>query len=125
MAKRKNPLKDIDDFLKQESTSFVSPEKISTKKKSKTETAEPEGINTEDTTAVTAQVSTESILADLEKLASKEGANFRKTLYHIITQSVSSMEKPTAEDKMLINTLLFIEDKDNWKENIRNYWKQH
>ena len=35
MAKRKNPLKDIDAFLKQESTSFVDPEKISSKKEKK------------------------------------------------------------------------------------------
>ncbi|MBL6448185.1 hypothetical protein JMN32_17835 [Fulvivirga sp. 29W222] len=125
MAKRKNPLKDIDAFLKQESTSFVNPEEISPKKRKKDSDKQEEESPTAKPAlkAMKEQVSKEDIIAELHALANKEGDTFRPSLYEIIRKALESLEHSTAEDKMLINTLLYINDKANWKENIKNYWQ--
>lgn len=125
MAKRKNPLKDIDAFLKQESTSFVDPEKISPKKEKKaSDKKEQASLPSEDTSKVKGeQVSKDVIIAELHTLAHKEGETFRASFYNIIRETLEGLDYSTAEDKMLINTLLYINDKNNWKENIKSYWQ--
>ncbi|GAA0891192.1 hypothetical protein GCM10009122_08710 [Fulvivirga kasyanovii] len=125
MAKRKNPLKDIDAFLKQESTSFVDPEKISPKKEKKAASTKDKASLASESTSTEKgeQVSKEDIIAELHTLASKEGGAFRGSFYSIIRETLESLEHSTAEDKMLINTLLYINDKNNWKKNIKSYWQ--
>lgn len=125
MAKRKNPLKDIDAFLKQESTSFVDPEKISPKKGKKTTSSEAKASLAAEVPvkASKEQISKEEIISELQALANKEGDAFRASFYNIIRETLEGLNHSTAEDKMLINTLLYISDKSNWKDNIKGYWQ--
>lgn len=111
MAKRKNPLKDLDAFLKQEASSFVKPE-----------SKQPdESINSGQTGMATA----DEIIKAIEALAVKDQATYRQELFEIIKAAIEHLDKTSAEDKMLINTILYLKDKPNWKGNIKSYWKEH
>ncbi len=120
MSKKKNTLQDLDEFLKQQAAQLVSPEKLSHK------TTEPEAVKVpvEQPSAPTIEeVSFEKILRDLNSLHKKVGSSFKNNLYDLIIQSLE--DRPTApEDKMLINTALYLKSGENWKDAIRDYWKK-
>lgn len=108
MAKRKNPLKDLDEFLKQEASSIVKPAETSPK------TSEASPLTT-----------TEDIIAAISTLAATNPAAYREELFKIIKSSIEQLDHSSAEDKMLINTVLYLKNKDNWKETIKSYWQEH
>lgn len=110
MAKRKNPLKDLDAFLKQEASSFVKPE--------------PKQPAESITSGHTGMATADEIIEAIEALAAKDRDTYRKELFEIIKASIEHLDKTSAEDKMLINTILYLKDKNNWKENIKNYWEE-
>lgn len=111
MAKKKNTLKDLDAFLKQEAKSFVQPDTV--KKEAISETPQ-----TATQPAITASITLDDN-AVIEFLASKTSA---EDMYSIIQNAIEKSGRTSAENKMLINTLLYLKDKDNWKENIKTYW---
>lgn len=111
MAKRKNPLKDLDAFLKQEATSFVKPEK-----------SEPESSLATEQPGL---ASADEIIDAINQLAAKDKETYRNELYRIIKSSLENLDSSTPEDKMLINTILYLRDKSNWKNSIKEYWKSH
>ncbi|WP_333820923.1 hypothetical protein [Ohtaekwangia sp.] len=140
MSKKKNTLKDLDDFLKQQAATLVSPAKLS----DQIETPPPAAptsapVAPEVTPAsateqapvaaqaapahVVSEISNSSILESIKALAEKEGTTVRKKLYDIILQSVAH-QSLSAEDTMLINTILYLKSGDDWKEVIREYWKK-
>ena len=119
MSKKKNTLKDLDDFLKQQAATLVAPTPLSdtlkeTVKEEKVDAPVPE---------ITNDVSIASLLEDIKTLSEKEGHSFRKKFYDLIIRSLESQKSSTAEDKMLINTALYLKSPENWKETIRSYWK--
>ncbi len=122
MSKKKNTLKDLDEFLKQQAATLVSPVQLS----EKIEIAEPikqtKAVVT--STEVNEAVSTSTLLRDLNMLAAKEGSAYRKKLYDLIIQSLENQNQSLPEDKMLINTVLYLKSGNDWKEVIRNYWKK-
>jgi hypothetical protein len=142
MSKKKNTLKDLDEFLKQQAATLVTPEKLSEKFESEiSETRPPPAHNatpppplTEATKQEVAEVvselkagalvTPEKVLNDLQELAKREGAEFRNKFYDLIIQSVESQDQILAEDKMLINTALYLKSGDHWKEAIRDYWRK-
>jgi len=113
MAKRKNPLKDLDAFLKKEASSFVKPEK-------KADT--PPSSAASEKAALT---SSRDIISAIDQLAKKNQSEFREEFFEIIKSSLEHLDPQSAEDKMLINTILYLKDKENWKENIASYWEKH
>lgn len=119
MSKKKNTLKDLDDFLKQQAATLVAPTALSDTLK--------EGViepKQETTSTVTAtEISVQDILNDIRALSEQEGQSFRKKFYDLIIQSLESQKHSTAEDKMLINTALYLKSPETWKESIRSYWK--
>lgn len=129
MSKKKNTLKDLDEFLKQQAASLVSPpslrEKIeetappapAIKEQPKVEAPAPQ-------TSAPEEVSSASILQDLKTLSEKEGVFFRQKLYDLIIQTLETQKKSLPEDKMLINTALYLKSGSLWKEAIREYWKK-
>lgn len=125
MSKKKNTLKDLDDFLRQQAATLVSPvqlsEKIDAPEPVKQSTAAPEPTAT--VTTSSEEVSASTLLRDLNTLAAKEGSFYRKKFYDIIIQSLENQNQSLPEDKMLINTALYLKSGDNWKDVIRNYWK--
>ncbi len=110
MAKRKNPLKDLDAFLKQEAKNVVQPNTVS-----EAPVATP-----------SSEVATppQAPVAITEEVILNYIANIKdpKALYTLMQQAVEKSTLNTAENKMLLNTLLYLQDKDHWKENITAYW---
>ena len=123
MSKKKNTLKDLDEFLKQQAATLVSPVQLS----EKIEAPEPIRQNREviSTPVVNEEVSASTLLRDLNTLAAKEGSAYRKKFYDLIIQSLENQNQSLPEDKMLINTALYLKSGSNWKEAIRAYWKLH
>lgn len=110
MAKRKNPLKDLDAFLKQEAKSIIKPEKLE-------ENIKEDAPQPAETKAVSAEINAEQVIDFLSNLAENE-----KEFYNLIQQAIEKNEASSAKQKMLINTLLFLKDKENWKETVKEYW---
>lgn len=122
MSKKKNTLKDLDEFLKQQAASLVPPEPVTVPPA--TEFA-PEKSEAAPVATPQAHVSPSSLLNDLQSLASKEHHTFRKEFYDIIVKTLESYPTPSPEDKMLINTALYLKSGDRWKDVIRDYWKKN
>jgi inosine-uridine nucleoside N-ribohydrolase len=125
MSKKKNTLKDLDEFLKQQAATIVTPENLSQQVNeipSVKSNAVP--VAKEQKTAATqSEISSTKILEDLKKLAEKNGASFRKEFYDIIIKTLETERDASSEDMMLINTALYLKHGDNWKDRIREYWK--
>jgi hypothetical protein len=121
MSKKKNTLKDLDEFLKQQAASLVTPPKLSSD-----EQKEPEAFlqSPQQPISATTELTADAVLNSLNQLAEKEGAGFRKKFYDLIIQSMESQRHPLAEDKMLINTALYLKHGEGWKEAIREYWRK-
>ena len=113
MSKKKNTLKDLDEFLKQQAATLVAPTPLS-------DTIQETPPRPEE---VSVAISEAKILNDLKSLAEKERPSFRKKFYDLIIQSIEAQPDSLAEDKMLINTALYLKSGDNWKEVIKQYWK--
>jgi len=133
MSKKKNTLKDLDDFLKQQAASLVQPTPLSEKVEAEEthkpvatvkQVAAPKHIEPEESTTERPEsVSAETILEDLKTLSQQEGSAFRHTFYDLIIQSIESQGGSRPEDKMLINTALYLKSGSQWKDTIRAYWK--
>ena len=121
MSKKKNTLKDLDEFLKQQAATLVTPDRIVDKKET---IVIPEYESTAPVSDAVTEVSTEKILADLQELAKKEGERFSLKLCDLIIRSVEARSTLAPEDKMLINTALYIKSGQQWKQVIREYWKK-
>lgn len=132
MSKKKNTLKDLDEFLKQQAATLVSPPSLREKIE---ETAPPAPAIKEQPKAeapapapqastTPGEVSSASILENLKTLSEKEGVFFRQKLYDLIIQTLETQKKSLPEDKMLINTALYLKSGNLWKEAIREYWKK-
>jgi hypothetical protein len=121
MSKKKNTLKDLDEFLKQQAATLVAPKQLS----DTIQEHQPQGKTSTLPKEAPAEISTAKILDDLKSLAEEEGVSFRKSFYDLIIRSVESQKNSLPEDKMLINTALYLKSGSNWKDVIREYWKSH
>src|SRR5688572_4614677 len=113
MSKKKNTLKDLDDFLKQQAASLVQPTPLSDKVEAQ-EVHKPSAI--QPVGPVAELISTETILQDLKALSKQEGPAFRNKFYDLIIHSLESQPGSQPEDKMLINTALYLKSGSQWKE---------
>src|SRR5690242_4787797 len=101
MSKKKNTLKDLDEFLKQQAATLVSPVQLSQKIEAPEPVKQSPPAPSIVTMAHTAEeVSTSTLLRDLNTLATKEGASYRKKFYDIIIQSLENQNQSLPEDKM-------------------------
>jgi hypothetical protein len=104
MSKNKNPLKELDLFLKQQAASFVNPTPLSERI-----AATP--------SAKEIPVESDELVSHLVKLAQTDREKFLDLI-------IRAAEKdPSAENTMLINTALYLKSGDNWKEAVRQYWQ--
>jgi hypothetical protein len=113
MSKKKNTLQDLDDFLKQQAATLVAPESLQTS----TETA----AVAPDTQHQPAE---KQSVAESNVLGSKHDPAFRKKLYNFIIESLENQKDSLPEDKMLINTALYLKSGNDWKNVIREYWRE-
>jgi hypothetical protein len=134
MSKKKNTLKDLDEFLKQQAATLVAPTRLSDQLPSSNVSEPPPPPPAppvvtappvaEIPRAAAPVVSAEKVLQDLRELASREGNHFRGQLYDLIIQSVETQQQLSPEDRMLINTALYLKSGERWKDVIREYWKK-
>ena len=129
MSKKKNTLKDLDAFLKQQAATLVNPPKLSEQiDESANVKAEPIKVQVQkapdQATAFAPNLPSDKILKDLKLLAAQEGENFREKFYDLIIKTLESQHEYSPEDRMLINTALYLRSGENWQETIREYWKK-
>lgn len=105
MSRHKNPLKDLDLFLRQQASTLVTPTPLS-ERIGESETHTPEGEK---------QVG--DVVQELIKLAETDRQQF---LDAVITAAAASK---FPENTLLINTALYLKHPDNWKEAVYTYWK--
>lgn len=120
MSKKRNTLKDLDEFLKQQAASLVSPEPVSSEP---AQTVPPTDYTDKADSADA--VTTDKIFKDLYTLAEQDPDSFRQKLYALIIQITEAQRPQLPEDKMLINTALYLKSGDQWKEAIREYWRKN
>lgn len=123
MSKKKNTLKDLDEFLKQQAASLVPPEPVVLPESPAIAPIAPQPETP--TPVATAEVSESAVLSGLLELAKKNPTTFRKTLYETIVKTLEGLPTHTPEDKMLINTALYLKSGEQWKDVIREYWKKN
>jgi hypothetical protein len=119
MSKKKNTLKDLDEFLKQQAASLVAPTQLS----DTIQEPQPKQDTSTLLKETQTEISTAKILEDLKALAEKEGTSFRTKFYDLIIQSIETQKNSSPQDKMLINTVLYLKSGSNWKDVIRKYWR--
>ena len=118
MSKKKNTLKDLDEFLKQQAASIVEPSRLS----DKVSAASPS--ESESIVIKADPINLDEINDRLKSLSNLSGTSFRENLYDFIIHSIESLDRCQPEDKMLINTALYLKSGDQWKEVIRRYWQK-
>lgn len=141
MSKKKNTLKDLDEFLKQQAATLVAPQPLSETIRTQVPAPVPAPAHVPPTippTPAAAQpattpapvvahihepVSAETILRDLNQLAQNNHGTVRRALYEVIIKAMETQPQSQPEDKMLLNTALYLKGGDNWKEVIREYWR--
>lgn len=146
MSKKKNTLKDLDAFLKQQAATLVPPTSLRDKIDVPVPPAAvPEAVPvvtevapapaaapvapatptvTAPATAAPEPVNAHAIVQALSQLAHQEGSLFRGQLYDIIIRTLELQGSPLPADTMLINTALYLKSGDQWKETIRKYWEK-
>lgn len=119
MSKKKNTLKDLDEFLKQQAASIVEPAKLSERINEDEVVVEtkPETIKPED-------LSLQKIHQQLKSFSLASGKSDRENLYDFVIHTLESLDQSLPEDKMLINTALYLKSGDHWKEVISQYWRK-
>jgi hypothetical protein len=127
MSKKKNTLKDLDEFLKQQAATLVSPSRLndppSLPSKEQPPAKEEETTTPAQPRQQHAAVSAETLLRDLQHLAKSDARLLRHQLYDLIISATEAQNQYSAEDRMLINTALYLKGGDQWKNVIREYWK--
>jgi hypothetical protein len=129
MSKKKNTLKDLDEFLKQQAATLVSPTRLSEKAEA-AETAAPSSTPSPEEKPTNIQkaapektISTSSLVEGLKQLAQAKGTTVNEEMSSFILAAMESQNEFTPEDKMLINTALYLKHGPDWKDAIRQYWK--
>ena len=124
MSKRKNPLQNLDEFLKQEATSFVTPKKLSEPKPIAPAPQTSVVSEPQPSTAKPADVTAEYILNLIQKLANKNNVTVRQQLLELVRLQLEENGIKSSKDKMLINTILYLQSGDSWKEKVAEYWEK-
>jgi hypothetical protein len=100
MSKKKNTLKDLDEFLKQQAATLVSPDSLGDKVSQ-----------------------TKTTLPPPKKVEAQSDDRQRLSLCDTIIKTLEAKQQLDPEDMMLINTALYIKNGENWKEAVSEYWR--
>lgn len=121
MSKKKNTLSDLEEFLKLQASSLVTPPSLT--EKVKKEEVTPVVIAAPVVTRESAPsgISEEDLLTALQQLSAKD----KKAFYNLIARTTKNLPNYSSEDILLINTALYLKGGANWKETVREYWKRN
>jgi hypothetical protein len=117
MSKKKNTLQDLDDFLKQQAATLVTPETLS-------DTVETKQVIKKVEVQTPKQGVENSPIDEFQISPSKHDPTFRRKLYDFIIESLETQKDSLPEDKMLINTALYLKSGSDWKDAVRQYWRE-
>jgi len=124
-AKKKNPLKDINAFLAhQEQASQIAvpnpvanhDEYLEQKPSQVAKVVRPEKVK------ITEEVTLQSAIKLLQQLMQKNPSSARESLSEVVIKTVEQLEDRSPADTMLINTLLYLNNQDDWKAAVEAYW---
>jgi hypothetical protein len=113
MSKKKNTLNDLEEFLKLQASSLVTPSSLTEKVKDASVAPEPKKIE-----PVVAVVEEEDLVKKVQRLAAD-----KKEFYNFIIQVTEGLSNKSKEDTLLINTALYLKGGSDWKAEVANYWK--
>jgi hypothetical protein len=105
MSKNKNPLKDLDLFLKQQAAAFVTPTPLR------------ERLSSPTVTPSAPPTTEEELVARLSALAESDP----KALFDLIIKAAEQLQG--TENALLINTALYLKNGGSWEEAVREYWR--
>jgi hypothetical protein len=112
MSKKKNTLNDLEEFLKLQASTLVTPSSLTEKIK---ETPAPEPKKNE---PIVAALPEEDLVKKVQRLAAD-----KKEFYDFIIQVTEGIPNKTKEDTLLINTALYLKGGSDWKSTVASYWK--
>jgi len=112
MSKKKNTLNDLEEFLKLQASSLVTPSSLTGKVK-ETPIAPAPQVN-----EVIESIGEEDLVKKVQRLAAD-----KKAFYNFIIQVTEGLSNKTKEDTLLINTALYLKGGSDWKTAVANYWK--
>ena len=119
MSKKKNTLSDLEEFLKLQASSLVTPALLTDK--GKKEDVEPvEAGRPPVPESAPASISED----DLSKALYQLSLTDKKAFYSFIIKTTKDLPNYSTEDTLLINTALYLKGGPNWKETVKEYWKK-
>lgn len=122
MSKKKNTLNDLEEFLRLQASSLVTPASLSEKVNDtplKTESVQHPFPVSPMASATQELLSEKELIKAVHLLAAN-----KKAFYQFITTVVETLPNKSTEDVLLINTALYLKGGSNWKEVVRDYWKE-
>lgn len=120
MSKKKNTLSDLEEFLKLQASSLVTPPSL-TEKVRKEEPVPVLAAPLTSSGSTSPAFSEEEISKALHQLSVMD----KKAFYNLIVKTTKALPNYTSDDILLINTALYLRGGSNWKETVREYWKQN
>ena len=116
MSKKKNTLSDLEEFLKLQASSLVTPPSVSEKAKP----SEPSHtIVSAPTSAVAA-----SVEKDVPSMVAEMAAANSQNFYDLVLKAAENLRDTQEAKTLLINTALYLKGGPQWKETVRDYWKK-
>jgi hypothetical protein len=121
MSKKKNTLNDLEEFLKMQASALVTPAALPETVRSQPEPVksapEPKQVERPETRPTT--LSEQELMQGLQQLSVKD----KKAFYDLLIRAAENLPNRSKEDLLLINTALYLKGGTNWKEVVKDYWK--
>lgn len=122
MSKKKSTLNDLEEFLKLQASSLVTPSPLGEKVK-ETPSVKAEPVKEQEAPSVSTPATNHKLTEKELINAIHELAANKKDFYQFIVTVVDRLPNKSTEDTLLINTALYLKGGSNWKEVVRDYWK--
>ncbi len=122
MSKKKNTLNDLEEFLKMQASSLVTPPALTEKVKEAPATPVPAPT----ASAPIPSPIPQSLSHDAEVIEAMRhvASADKKKFYDLLIRITENLPNRTKEDVLLINTALYLKGGSNWKETVSDYWKK-
>ena len=123
MSKKKNTLSDLEEFLKLQASSLVTPATLPNKiVKEEVIHAVPAPIQPIFSNESSPQ---KSSVEDITKAVHQLALSDKKAFYNFIVNATKNLPNYSTDDALLINTALYLKGGTNWKEVVKEHWKKN
>lgn len=124
-AKKKNPLKDLSAFLahQEEASKITTPNSMADHDEFMgKEPSQVASVNRPGKVKISEEVSAEIISDMLVQLMDKDPDSFREVFGEILLSTIEKFPNREPADAMLINTVLYLNNQEDWKAAVKSYW---